>query len=166
MNITYLLGAGASYYALPVVNQISDKLQHFENELGTFLDPNEQRGKHFINTYGHLNIAGEKSPAISTVLNELKEDVAWLRKENAKHYSIDTLARKLYLKQDFKTLLKLKVILANFFAYLQNMSFDYRYDSFFASILEEQNNLPPNIKIASWNYGNFVFKSLFHCLWY
>jgi hypothetical protein len=149
MNITYLLGAGASYNALPVVNQINDRLLNFANALEKPF--NYRSIQNFWSIFGQQEIE-EWGQSKKDVLEELRLSVLWLINENGKHFSIDTFAKKLYLQQDFQNLHKLKITLCCFFVYLQNDKLDNRYDSFFASILDDINNLPENLKFISWNY--------------
>lgn len=158
MNITYLLGAGASYNALPVVNQINDRLKEFKSILTRTIDfPNftPQSGKRidkYLLNYGNEKIESSSKHIKKDMLNEMREAVQWLIDENSKHFSIDTFAKKLYLQKEFQLLQKLKITLCCFFVYLQNDSLDSRYDSFFASVLDDLRDLPNNLKFLSWNY--------------
>ncbi|MGH2565345.1 MAG: hypothetical protein ACRDE5_12570, partial [Ginsengibacter sp.] len=70
------------------------------------------------------------------------------------HASIDTYAKKLFIKKKYEMLKKLKVTLSVFFVFTQCLNnYDKRYDTFFASILNRNSfTLPKNIKIISWNY--------------
>jgi len=73
------------------------------------------------------------------------------------HASIDTFAKKLYIKNEQHNLLRLKATLSCYFLILQGLNnVDQRYDTFFASITNKDENenviLPDNIKIISWNY--------------
>ncbi|MNJ95018.1 hypothetical protein D3C87_127220 [compost metagenome] len=149
MNITYLLGAGASYNALPVVNQISERLKEFRKI--SIRTPNIGIPD-FFSKHGFEKVDDVTSPSKMEVLSDLGKSISWLILENDKHFSIDTFAKKLYLQKDFNNLHKLKITLSCFFVYLQNTGFDNRYDSFFASILDDLKILPPNLKFLSWNY--------------
>jgi hypothetical protein len=148
MNITYLLGAGASYNALPIVNQINSRLEDFQNK--TIRMPNIGL-PNFFTKYGD-EMVDEWGPSKSEIMNDLGKSVRWLIDENSKHFSIDTFAKKLYLQEDFQNLHRLKITLSCFFVYLQNTGFDNRYDSFFASVLDNLKVLPTNLKFLSWNY--------------
>lgn len=157
MNITYLLGAGASYNALPIVEKIPIALEKFA------YDFNPQNYK---DSKSEFIITGQRENIISKYLNKnpnqklesivrFYEDIVWLKDEAENHTSIDTFAKKLFLQRN-NDLKKLKLILSCFFLYLQTKpnGFDKRYDSFFASILDDLSTLPNNIKILSWNYDS------------
>jgi hypothetical protein len=155
-NITYLLGAGASFEALPIVDKIPERLEFFANAFRInnfeFTIKNEQKSniaeKHLFrfSSIEEQKIEYEK-------IKKFHQDILWLKDEALKHSSIDTFAKKLYLKKD-SNLKKLKYILSCFFLYEQTYNFDKRYDSFFASILESLSELPKNLKIISWNYDS------------
>ena len=156
MNITYLLGAGASFEALPIVDQIPNKLQAFANAFRInnfeFTVLNEQKSniaeKHLFRFSSKEDQKREYEK-----IRKFHEDILWLEQESKKHTSIDTFAKKLYL-QGNTDLKKLKYILSCFFIYEQTFYFDKRYDSFFASILESLSEIPNNLKILSWNYDS------------
>jgi len=92
--------------------------------------------------------------------------IEWLADEASHHASIDTFAKKLYFKKDTTNLKKLKVTLS---AYLiseqQKNPVDFRYDSFFASICEFDDDnhicLPPNLRILTWNYDTQLEKAFY-----
>lgn len=173
VNVTYIFGAGASANALPVVKNLAERFKIFCDH---FLD--------YIKTISPVHNYQE----VETKLNELIKNLNT-------HYTIDTYAKKLYLKnpnlhtnKEYVLLIK---CLSAYFLYEQlpinselecnkyintslspyrndrvsefdtNVSkikkdFDYRYDSFLASILKHdmQNELviPNNINFISWNY--------------
>ena len=86
---------------------------------------------------------------------ELINDLQWLLDISSKHASVDTFARKLSIIGDSKNLKKLKVVLSVFFTFEQIIKQpDERYDSFFASLYNENGELPENIRILSWNYDS------------
>jgi hypothetical protein len=75
-----------------------------------------------------------------------------LEKSN-KHASIDTFAKKLTIKNDYDSLIKLKIAMSIFFIFEQAINKpDHRYDAFFASIINHIYDFPKNIRILSWNY--------------
>ncbi|MEO1032255.1 MAG: hypothetical protein AAFX55_12660 [Bacteroidota bacterium] len=159
MNITYLLGAGASYNALPVVEQIPESLSLFANQFKIksleWLIENDQRSR--ISERYLLDITDSKEQKQKfEEISQFYKNIVWLKDESEKHTSIDTFAKKLYLKEDFPNLKKLKFLLSCFFIYLQrkDTGLDKRYDSFFASILDDINTLPGAIKILTWNYDS------------
>ncbi|XCF06637.1 hypothetical protein ABI125_01970 [Tamlana crocina] len=157
MNITYLLGAGASYEALPIVEQIPDKLEGFLNQFYIssfdFVIKNQQKSrigeKHL---FRFNSIEGQKLEFEK--IKTFHKDILWLVNGAKNHTSIDTFEKKLYLQDNHTDLKKLKYILSCFFIYEQTFHFDKRYDSFFASILESLSEIPSNLKILSWNYDS------------
>jgi hypothetical protein len=152
-KITYLFGAGASAKALPMVKDIPDRLTQLIGEIGTSSMSLEN------NIYPNTLISNPKTQR--EYQNELLGDLEWLRIESAKHASIDTFAKKLFIQKKEKELKKLKVILSVFFIIEQSKNdLDFRYDAFFASILNDIHKLPENIRILSWNY-DYQFEKAF-----
>ncbi|WP_104735208.1 SIR2 family protein [Hanstruepera ponticola] len=162
MNITYLIGAGASFESLPIVNQIEPRLLEFselfkpyglqEINSGIYFT---QDSSNFSNSY--LSKYEYKSDVFYEKYNLIKQiydEIIWLHNESKNQSSIDTLAKKLFLQKDYKNLKRLKVIMSCFFYFCQTQSFDKRYDSFFASILDNLDTIPKNIRIVSWNYDS------------
>lgn len=179
-KVTYLIGAGASAHALPVVNGLSERIRIFYNYLCHSREEIREFGPSF-NALSHIN----------NLVKEIEE-----------HYTIDTLAKKYYLNygdnDNYKFLKSLLVCYLyfeqignkdsivlnesiekwvesteiikeyrienkNYFESREynklikslNNTIDYRYDSFFAALLKKDNNklvLPNNINIISWNY--------------
>lgn len=124
-NITYLIGAGASVGCLPVVSNFPDTLRSFSEQLG----------------------------GTTTQLQVFKKDLIWLSETASKQASIDTLARQLQLSGGKEELRNLKNLLSIFFYYNQAAgNVDKRYDLFFASLLNDNLEMPDNINVISWNY--------------
>lgn len=142
-NITYLLGAGASAKVLPIVNQLPQHIDILATHLSNGSLPR----------LSSLPFHDIKVPK-STLQNDLCTDLRWLSEESNKHSSIDTFAKKLYLKQDWRTLDKLKIALSCYFVLEQSRRpIDIRYDSFIASLLKDDlYKFPNHVKILSWNY--------------
>ncbi|MFN8237249.1 MAG: hypothetical protein U0T77_03690 [Chitinophagales bacterium] len=182
-RVTYLIGAGASANALPVVNSMNDRMEIFINQLSLTKYSNNKLYRFDLNSITHLK----------EILIDIKG-----------HYTIDTLAKKYSLTENFSKLNSLKNFLTAYFYFEQlaqksreqlsyiienwgnskgishkyNIEdrkgyqkseeykkiykhifddFDYRYDSFFANYLEKENNklvVPPNVNIISWNYDS------------
>ncbi|ULC59598.1 hypothetical protein MBM09_01155 [Flaviramulus sp. BrNp1-15] len=156
-NITYLLGAGASYNALPIVKDIPNALNDFSEEFNPSILNNSHPNSSIIykdNIINNYLSQHEELKNNSEYILKFHNDIVWLKKESEKHTSIDTFAKKLHLKEDYENLKRLKIILSCFFLYLQTKKFDNRYDSFFASILDNLSELPGNLKILSWNYDS------------
>lgn len=158
-KITYLLGAGASCNALPLVNNFKDRLDSFHTRLVDKLRPHIQPSNE-KETRELFPFGGKKG-------KDLQESIVWLKDIADKHASIDTYAKKLFIKNDneaLKELKKLKATLSCFFLLEQSlMPADKRYDNFFASILFNNSNsipsLPDGINIMTWNYDTQLEKS-------
>ena len=161
-NIVYLLGAGASYNSLPVLNQMIPRMRYFLKYLRKRYPGKENEIADFENLCNEMEIFGTP----------------------------DTLAKKHYLSRD--TDFRVKKILSTFFIFEQlikeretsdyyyheifklvirgntstygnefesfKKQLDSRYLSFFATIMEKDNFsntlpvLPSNVSIVSWNY--------------
>jgi hypothetical protein len=152
-KVTYLFGAGASAKALPVVENLPKRII----ELAEHWIKGENRNKNLLlpeNEYF------EDFPNRSKreFQNQMLADMEWLSQEAdpSKHASVDTLAKKLFLKKEkgSEDLRRLKIALSIFFILEQaRIPVDVRYDAFFASILNETPfKFPENIRIISWNY--------------
>lgn len=147
-TILYILGAGASCNVLPLSNNFSvkliDFLQFLKNE--NLTSPMAQDFDDFTNLY--------------------EKDLEWLSSEASKHASVDTLAKKLFFKNDSINLNRLKSILTSYFLIQQGLQHvDMRYDSFLATILTKDNEnllrLPKNLKILTWNYDTQLEKAFY-----
>ena len=158
-KITYLLGAGASCNALPLVNNFKDRLGSFNKRLvDNFRHPIQpQNGKE----------ARDFFPFGGTYGKDLMESILWLKDIADKHASIDTYAKKLFIKNDneaLKDLHKLKATLSCYLLLEQSIEpADKRYDNFFASILTRDiygtPKLPKDMNIITWNYDTQLEKS-------
>lgn len=145
-EVTYLFGAGASCKALPIVKDIPIKLSSLSSSLDEKVSE-MYRDDTYRKVYSNLKTLKKEH------YEEIYSTINWLMKESFKHASIDTFAKKLWLKKEYKKLFKLKMGLSLFFTIEQAMKApDPRYDVFFASILENLKTLPSNIKILTWNY--------------
>lgn len=144
-NVTFYIGAGASCQALPLVSQIPDRLQGCIE----FLKRSDLRlsGGQLTDCYG-------VKKSLDECQDVLIYDLEWLKAESARHATIDTFAKKLYIKHEIDDLRRLKSALTAFFTIEQfrETNVDPRYDAFFSSILERSYLLPKQIRIVSWNY--------------
>lgn len=131
-KITYLLGAGASIEAIPVVDGFNKSFRE------DFALPFKEQ--------------------FNLIHTELCSDLMQCVSEIAMHSTVDTYARMLYFSDEQEKLIKLKYFLALFFFWKQHsQQHDKRYDLFFAAILggyPGRPELPTNIRILSWNYDN------------
>ncbi len=167
-KVTYLIGAGASAKALPVVDNWGSKLWSFHK---------------YLQDLPESCFSGEKKlflERIGTLLEALND-----------HPTPDTYAKKLFLKERHsndsndsnalkKSLISLKYLISCYFVYEHSIlgqkreAKDKRYDAFFATLLDANNmRLRDEVSIVSWNYdyqfelsfeGFLDFNSSYHNL--
>jgi hypothetical protein len=174
-RVTYLIGAGASANALPVVNGMNDRMELFVE---------------FLKTASSI-LKLDESPAYR--IDEHSFDkIDRLLVEIKFQYTIDTYAKRLFLLEEYDKLEDLKRFLSAYLIFEQlnlktefgknvintitkkyleqpndetikktNLllklieNVDYRYDSMFANLLSyETKKINPNINFVSWNYDN------------
>lgn len=154
-KILYFLGAGASCEVVPLVKE-------FEKGLSLFVEQLERSGPK-DDLYGAPKKAN--NPIWDSYRYDLTNATRWLIQGSSNHASIDTFAKKLFLKMDYNNLKKLKAVLSVFLIITQGqLPVDKRYDSFFASILKRVANkikIPESISFLTWNYDNQLEKSFF-----
>jgi hypothetical protein len=136
-KVVYLLGAGASYNALPTALTYSKALRQFAHLL-----------------ISHTN----SNPGIyRDTISEIAIRVNWLAGEAEKNNSVDSFAKYCYLKNRSE-FLEVKKLLSCYFVYEQFIENkrDSRYNHFITDlILPGQNSgylVRPNISILNWNY--------------
>ncbi len=170
-NITYFIGAGASYHCLPLIKTMNSRMQVYRDFLTLLKNQNRLTNK-FADQY----------------IEELNE----LIEIEPKRTQIDAYARELSISNDPISkikLLRLKAILSGYILFEQlrkpkdlvffskeddkpgqssekrpwkkeiqemvHTHIDKRYITFWGNYLDEsQQFLPPNIKIISWNYDS------------
>lgn len=151
--VTYLFGAGASgsVDAIPVVKDLPAKLQEFQAEV-----------KKIHNVTYNASLQGKLDTELLALRNELIEQLEWLYTTLSNFASIDTLAKTLSVTSRTEELLKLKILMSIYFNYLElRGARDKRYNSFFANIIGTTwKELPPSVRILSWNY-DFQFEYAF-----
>ena len=176
-KIVYLLGAGASFgirdkkkptieirgvdddmdilrtyveyeYAniiegLPLVSEITGRLSFWANKLKEY----KTHGKKTEHIYAGMSF--------DRALDKLIEDLTWLKTESSNHATIDTFAKKLYLKNQRDEFYKVESLLSVFFILEQVINKkDGRYDTFLASVLDAKLIIDDRIKILTWNYDS------------
>jgi len=165
-RITYLLGAGASWYSCPVLKEQGEKMielakSYFENPDMIF----------------------EEKPPNLTENKIIIWDIGYFGSKSLKFGTIDTYAKKLNLNSSHSELTRLKVAVSVFFTIWQltddktlkrrdNIALDEidrRYISLMASIIQAKtqtsNKIMENIRFVTWNYDlqlEFAFKSFCH----
>lgn len=181
-KIVYLLGAGASFgvrdkdnstigvpdvyedseiigtyvkyeYAniiegLPLVSEIPGRLAYI-------IDKIKNCSCSYKTTNLILPLGANGGTGFDTAKNILIEDLTWLKDASASHATIDTFAKKLYLKNELKDFYKVELLLSIFFIIKQKINKkDGRYDTFLASVLDSKLNIDDRITILTWNYDN------------
>ena len=145
-NVTYLIGAGASagkraktngliIEGLPCVKEIPRRLSTLT---GNF--------RSNLNSFG----GSERSE-----MERLVYTINTLYEASTHHSTIDTYAKKLFLRGEKNTFELTEAYLAFYFIVEQILlKPDSRYDTFLANILDSKLNIPDNINIISWNYDS------------
>ncbi len=171
MKTTYLFGAGASATAIPTIDNLLEGLKDF---------------KDLLNEFSGINLT-ELDPRIVTFQSDLALLINIYGKlifESKWHQTIDTLARKYYLTNDWDAYKKLKIGLAVYFLYIQFFEYkthsslnkvlksthttnlDKRYDSLFATFLKKNNrneiDINQNISLITWNYDLQIELALYN----
>ena len=126
---------------LPLVAEIPQRLKYVANLL------RKESFTHFRrDTIGGVSFDNAKNLLIS--------ELEWLAGESAKHATIDTFAKKLYLtgSGDFD---KVEKLLSIYFIIEQHINRpDNRYDTFLASLLTKDLTLPDEVAVLTWNYDS------------
>lgn len=165
-TVTYILGAGASAgrittkhgaidrSTIPLVGEFSKRM----NQQIAYLDETFKKKEVSVDHYLELpNLY--PNYYVKDVLNHYFKSLKTLIAECQKHASIDTYARRLFLKNapDLKgNAHDLKAALCTFLTIEQIINgIDIRYDSLLATVLKSNDGIltsPLNFKIFSWNY--------------
>ena len=142
-RVNYLLGAGASANAVPVVTRLGEAIQFLIDEI------NHPDFKSSIKEIGTLNTSIDK------VVKDLEEDLTWMLSKEKDHATIDTYAKKLTIRKGYRNLNRLKIVFSLFLSVHQaNGKVDSRYDYFLAALLEENAQFTNDVNIVSWNYDH------------
>ena len=151
----YLLGAGASCHVLPLASNFATRLVSFASEL-KIAGPKDGYG---------TPTTSPDDPTWGKNCDNLVEAVKWLAEESSHHFSVDTFAKKLFIRGDLQKLKKLKAVLSAYLVIEQSRyHVDQRYDAFFASILDYEDydiSLPKHLRILSWNYDTQLEKAFY-----
>jgi hypothetical protein len=153
-QITYFLGAGASFNAIPVIDKLEEQIRTLKSYL--------------IRLYNEYKLVNTNNKPINKkdALYEIIQELQWLILESKFHQTVDTLAKKYYLLEDRESLCRLKRAMIVYFFFEQNISFranedlhnfllDKRYDNLIASIATRNKygiHLKNHINIVTWNY--------------
>ncbi len=154
-NITYLLGAGASWHSLPLINEFEIKYK-----------PDEERYSFSLEFFNEAlyNARLGLSSSIRETLGELDLSARHILQglRSGEHSTIDTWAKKSLIQGNESNLKKIKDVTNIYLSSLEYLhGNDPRYETFFANILSQgQNSLPSNLKFLSWNYDRQIQSSL------
>ena len=153
----YLLGAGASCKTLPLASKFSARLNKFADDL------REAKQMKFI--VNNPDITPEEQ-LWGRKFDNLLNAINWLAEESSHHFSVDTFAKKLFLRNDIQNLKKLKAALSTYLVIEQSRHHvDQRYDAFLASVLSFDSsrrvNLPEHLRIFTWNYDTQLEKAFY-----
>lgn len=161
-KITYLLGAGASYNACPILEKQAEMMIAVANEeIRNSTNKSDGYGGATSEVYEYLNHEIEK------VTDENKIQVLWyigyFGKKAIEYNTIDTYARKLFLNDELDELNLLKMSVSVFFDLWENF-YETRYRHFSNeeySLLENKNIQSKNI---AYKKIDDRYKSLFSVL--
>lgn len=158
-NVTYLIGAGASYPYVPLIKGMPDEL----NDFHLFLKSNR--------SYVDLDVFRHETGTNVDIVEIEEEILSFCREmdlELRRHSTVDTYAKKLRIQAgngddiSLTKYYKLKALLSGCFTRIQLLNqVENRYDTFLASILDTASyEFPHNLNILSWNY-DFQFEKAF-----
>jgi hypothetical protein len=149
-KFTYLIGAGASAYALPLAKRINDSTSF---DLATSM--------RMLRSTISQDILGQFD--VKEKMDEIFHDIESLSKESESFGTIDTLAKYYFItnKEKYHTL---KNTLSTYFTIEQliNKKLDTRYLAFITSICDVA-IFPQNVNVISWNY-DFQFQLAYYKL--
>jgi hypothetical protein len=157
-NITYLLGAGASYHSLPLLATMSERMKAYSSFLKLALKKGEIKNDFahkFILELDHLLIAEKQSTSIDAYAKELSNSNNHLKLLHLKAIlSSYLIFEQLVKPEDFKIFLDEDQSIAIPDSTLEMIKnpIDKRYRTFWAEYTDQSKKLPKNIKIISWNY--------------
>ncbi len=145
-KIVYLFGAGASANALPVVNQMPNRIREMIDKLPD-LDAKDKTGQ----------------PCDSKGIQDLRDELKWLVDIIGDHATADELAKNLWNKQKFDDYRRLRFAIAAYFVLEQAYgSPDTRYRTLFTNLYDDRTRSLPNaISLLSWNYDS-QFELAYH----
>lgn len=154
-RVIYMMGAGASAKALPMVKGIPNALKNHVKLLQNHTPKRAIAGDNVIE--------GNDQSHINSIIHGYQQLIQSLADRSANHESIDTYAKKLFLKSgpssyDSDEMRDLKLGLSLFFAFMQakHGKADDRYDGLLASLLRYDKDkglqLPNDVLFLNWNY--------------
>jgi hypothetical protein len=162
MKVTYIFGAGASSGTIPLAKELGSDIGATAIKINSDLISFYSKGQ-------SLCPPDRLPPPNGTNGNLLFQSMDWLYKVAKNHNSIDTIARKLWMRSDSSSLQELSKLKATLTAYLWykqiSQPSDRRYDTFLATILQKKGGnkpiLPIPINILTWNYDLLIERSFY-----
>jgi hypothetical protein len=162
MKVTYIFGAGASSATLPLAAEIGADLGSTAEAFRTGLIAFSDRG-------GGIYPEDRRPPPKGSFGKAFFEALDWLCKTALNHTSVDTIARKLWMRGDSESgeaLMRLKATLGTYLWYKQiSQPSDRRYDTFFATLLRKDPRgkpiLPATVRLLTWNYDLLLERSFY-----
>lgn len=162
-KITYYLGAGASYYACPILERQAELMIELANfEIKEHTKKQNELGELKFEKYNFT--IDEKNSMSDDNKLQILWHIGFYGIKASEYNTIDTYARKLFLNDEFEELNLLKLSVSVFFDLFENFkdryrnfkfqNLDNRYKSLFSILLEKNNGikLNENFKFISWNY--------------
>jgi hypothetical protein len=149
-KITYLIGAGASFGTVPLIDKFPEGIQaiHF--------DITQSR------SYIESNAPIDQSAFYINAIDNLLKDCLEFKLGAEKHKSVDKYARFLYLTKEFEKFKRLKVIISFVVIHSTYVNpINERYDTFFQEIFGDSvTDFNNDYRIISWNY-DFLFEKAY-----
>lgn len=143
VNVTYLLGAGASFNALPIISGTGTGkgINQFATALRDFIS--------YLKSADKIRFDDPSNQYLSRIIQKLE----FVAGGTDRFGTPDTYAKFLFLNQR-KELRQLKEALSFYFAceQLVRKKFDQRTLNFLTTVTEVPTRFPRNIKIITWNY--------------
>lgn len=143
-NITYLLGAGASAQAMPLVSEME---KSFDNLIEFLKDPRnllDQSSFEDFKDQTMQQIQLELIAKLQLFIRQLRTDTT------------DGLAKKYWMNDEFAKLSEVKTALTLLFLWMQSgKSLDHRYNRWLNAIVKgKSKEFPTDIKVLTWNYDH------------
>ena len=145
-KVRYILGAGASYGAVPTVEEMPKRLVQYYGPIDDAMK--------IIHGYGSYDVNQHKETLLL-----LKKEFTGLHTELQRSFSFDTLA-KFYWATNSAKYSKLKALICLIIQLESEVNANNpRYDAFLAALAIEKGGIKSleNIQIVNWNY-DYQFK--------
>jgi hypothetical protein len=146
----YLLGAGASVNALPLVADINSGLSQRIRSISSVID--------ILERLRSRGLSHEVDALLNGQIKELK-----LLRDHFNDFPLlttDTVMRKYYFSNS-EVYNRLKIALNLYFNLVEYINpIDHRYDALFTNLLSNDRTLPSNIIFLNWNYDRQIRQTL------